>query len=406
MDQVLLVQSDSLDFNILNDDLVQWSSKEDLSPTEIIKGTYIVALRKSRQEILVLSTNTDQKQTIRLPCIIDKLTVSSSGSWIVGVTSQSLYIWEFFSGRVAAIVPQLEANITCVKFSSDESLLIVGREDGKLEGWGIQNLINNNNQPSIVFTKSHTEKITDLIIGSNGSNGSLLYSASLDGTVKVWNLQSLEDVPEYTYTLPEIVLSLALDPAERIIYAGLENGEICVINRFEVDISSGLVQHLQGINMKSEFIKSDDNVLMVESSKASPIVSLDVSFDGTYLIAGFSSGTVAIFNTTTKTIKSEYEVSSPVRKVQLFVEEDSNLSKTLPGFFESEKQAGMSLTHDVWTSICELSQSETPSQALQKIKSEAEVLALLDPDHDMKQKILKIESELEKIKQNIAEAST
>lgn len=261
-------------------------------------------------------------QTIVLPEKLSALKVSPSGTWIVGgAQSGRIYMWEVRSGNLVTVREKHYQEITAIKFTADETFVFTGSKDSTVLGWRLMDLItssleggvnfgdqsisndSNSVQPVFSWTKIHSLEITGLCVGYGQGLDNRVYTSSLDNTVRCWDLAQNDLVS--TYVLPEKISAMAIDPAERSIYAGLVNGDILLIPRYKVNSSTGVVEGPRGNNEKITLNYEDNSDIILsrpDSDIKSSVTCLDISFDGTILAAGYSDGQVYTWDITTKQV--------------------------------------------------------------------------------------------------------
>ena len=94
----------------------------------------------------------------------------------------------------------------------------------------------------------------------------------------------------HTFLLPSAPLCLAIDPADRAVYAGFEDGSIQLVDFYK---QSSLTHALYDPALRSTPTQpppSDRWLLPSEAS--SSVLSLDVSYDGTALLSGHQNGII------------------------------------------------------------------------------------------------------------------
>ena len=86
----------------------------------------------------------------------------------------------------------------------------------------------------MITLSDHTLPITDVQVGFGPVTTARIFSASLDGTVKVWTTSPISDQSGpsgaliATFAFPSPIQHLAVDPSERYFFAGSrkESGEV------------------------------------------------------------------------------------------------------------------------------------------------------------------------------------
>lgn len=113
--------------------------------------------------------------------------------------------------------------VTALAFSPDAAILCSGSEDSGISIWNLSRLVDNTAQldgaapaPYCTFN-DHTLAVSDLYCGVGSFPSLRLFSSSLDGSVKLWDIATRSILA--TFSFPTPVSLLAVDPAERVIFA-------------------------------------------------------------------------------------------------------------------------------------------------------------------------------------------
>ncbi|KAL9032226.1 MAG: hypothetical protein Q9214_008063, partial [Letrouitia sp. 1 TL-2023] len=147
-----------------------------------------------------------------------------------------------------------------------------------------------------------------LAFGHGSTKTNIAISASDDNTCIIWGLSSGEIL--HTYLLQDPPQCLAVDPADRAVYVGYGDGSIQVIDFYKKpSLSNPLydsaLQHTPTQPPASDRWRLD--------SIASPILCLELSYDGTTLLSGHEDGKIRTWNILTKRFFSQLaDFSSPV----------------------------------------------------------------------------------------------
>ncbi|XP_028058487.1 protein ROOT INITIATION DEFECTIVE 3-like isoform X1 [Camellia sinensis] len=159
---------------------------------------------------------------------IGPITCTKDGTYIVGgAPSGNAYVWEISNGRLVRTWCAHHKSVTCLTFSSDDSFLISGSEDGMIIIWPMIGLVDETDcwtVPLILnFSLEHSSSITGLLTASSGSS-SIFLSSSLDGTCKVWDLVTGRLLQTRAFPLP--ITAIVVDPTDKKLFFGSANGMI------------------------------------------------------------------------------------------------------------------------------------------------------------------------------------
>ena len=175
--------------------------------------------------------------------------------------------------------------------------MLSGSADSNVHVWSIPALLsftsalNNSHVAQLTPLRSlssHRAAVTSITIGHGHWSTNIALSAALDKTCRVWDYR-IGDLL-HTFLLPQIPLCLALDPADRAMYAGLEDGSIQSIDFYKQSPFEGLDGEQHGSHTPSQPLPSEHWRLPPETS--SQALCLAVSYDGTTILSGHDDGKV------------------------------------------------------------------------------------------------------------------
>ncbi|XP_006845212.3 protein ROOT INITIATION DEFECTIVE 3 isoform X2 [Amborella trichopoda] len=237
---------------------------------------------------------------------IGPISCTKNGFYLIGgAPSGNIYLWEVSSGRLLKIWAAHHASLSCLTFSSDDSLLISGSDDGVVFVWSMICLLDmadsqsTGSSTSIHSWSDHDTSITDLVSTSGGSSP-MLISSSRDGTCKVRNLVSGSLLLNFTFSSP--ITAIALDPGEQMLYSGCMDGRICIS---ELDI--GLEDN--------PTVFSEDQMTVLRGHKGS-IAALSISMSGLYLVSASNDCTACVWDVaSSKVIRNFIYKKGPITNI-------------------------------------------------------------------------------------------
>ncbi|XP_059638861.1 protein ROOT INITIATION DEFECTIVE 3-like [Cornus florida] len=202
-----------------------------------LRNQYLVASQIHRQgsfgsgAIFIWPLNKPQAPLRNYPIeAIGPVSCTKDGVYLAGGTlSGNAYIWEVINGRLLKNWCAHLKSVTCLVFSDDGTLLISGSEDGTIIVWPMISLLDETDCgsfPSMLsFSAKHTSSVTRLL-STSSSSSSVFLSSSLDGTCKVWDLVTGTLLGTRAFSHP--ITAIVLDPLEKILFSGSEDGRIFV----------------------------------------------------------------------------------------------------------------------------------------------------------------------------------
>lgn len=144
--------------------------------------------------------------------------LSPTGDWLAlgsGSTGQ-LMVWEWASSNY--ILRQQSHHLKLMNslaYSPDGTVIVTGGGDGRLKLW------NTSTGLATVTFEQHTAEVMALEFSKRG--GQVLFSASLDGTVRAWDLIRYRNFRTFVTPDPVQFSCLAVEPSGEIVVAGSQD---------------------------------------------------------------------------------------------------------------------------------------------------------------------------------------
>lgn len=147
---------------------------------------------------------------------IDTATFNATGDWIaLGVAGVGqLLVWEWQSEHYILKQQGHASNMTSLAYSGDGQTIVTGGDDGKLKLW------NANNGFCVVTFSEHSGPITAVEFSSNKK---ILVSASLDGSVRAFDIVRYRNFRTFTSPRPVQFSSVAIDSSGELVAAGAQD---------------------------------------------------------------------------------------------------------------------------------------------------------------------------------------
>jgi periodic tryptophan protein 2 len=145
---------------------------------------------------------------------IDSVSINAAGDWI-GMASKEqgqLFVWEWQSETYVLKQQGHFFDLNTVAYSPDGNFLATGGDDGKVKLWTTKNCL------CFATFSEHTGKVTALQFTPRKGNSVL--SASLDGTVRAYDLVKYRNYRTMTTPKPAQFSCLAIEQSGDIVAAG------------------------------------------------------------------------------------------------------------------------------------------------------------------------------------------
>ncbi|PWN48790.1 WD40 repeat-like protein [Violaceomyces palustris] len=202
------------------------------SPANAGLGGLVLQLERSKAILNVYSWQRDHPiLRIVLPQRLSSLSLSPGGQYCCAASQDGrIFLWELSTGILLSSFDAHYRPITVIRWSSDASCLVTASQDARILVWSLAGLLHPSQQSSSSITSSsnnptpyctlsdHNLPVTDLCLGSGDFPNSLtIWSSSLDGSVKMWDVRTRSLVS--TFLFPRPIQCLSLDPTERFFFA-------------------------------------------------------------------------------------------------------------------------------------------------------------------------------------------
>jgi pre-rRNA-processing protein IPI3 len=271
-----------------------------------ISESHIFAAQAEKAVINVYNREKgNQEATVPFPEHIHSLAYAGSGSalLVIGTAEGRLILWELASGRqLTSTASHLQA-VSCLLVTNNQSFILSGSADSNIHVWSLPNLISFpkpstlptgnalSNVPLRTFS-NHLSGISALSCGHSSTATNFAVSASDDNTCYIWAIDSCEIFR--AVLLPSTPLCFAVDPADRAIYAGSDDGNIHCIDLFRTKSNSAThaTDSVHNANQGSAIHLDSKDSWSAASADIGPVQCISLSYDGTTLISGHGSGRI------------------------------------------------------------------------------------------------------------------
>ncbi|EUC59797.1 Pre-rRNA-processing protein ipi3, putative [Rhizoctonia solani AG-3 Rhs1AP] len=256
------------------------------------QGGYILSSQTDKPILNVYHFQKDQlAQRIVLPERITCVVSDSRGHYCAaGTANGRIYLWEVASGVMLNSWEAHFRRIHVLAFTTDDAAIVSASDDSGVSVWSVASLIDNQLQHELPVPycnlSDHTLPVLDVVCGSGLFPDCRLITCSQDHSVKVWDPSSPSRPLLGTFTFPHTIQMIAMDSAQRVIFAASATGHIHRINLFKPDEDHRGMEAVTGNTSSSE----------PEIVIGQPITSLCISYTSTHLLVGTASGSILIYD--------------------------------------------------------------------------------------------------------------
>ncbi|KAL1959577.1 hypothetical protein VTO42DRAFT_1612 [Malbranchea cinnamomea] len=276
-----------------------------------VTNSHIFAAQTGKAVVHVYSRERgNQEATVPFPERIRSIAIAGEDEGpailVLGTEGGRLILWETSTGRQVSTPASHLQPITSLVVDPTNNFILSGSEDANIHVWSLPDLlsfssaslsagqtVSPSNSPIRTFS-NHTGPVTCIAVGHSISRNNIAISCSRDSTANVWEYRT--GTPLRTYLLPSPAISLEVDPADRAVYVGYEDGSVQLIDFFKVPSIQNIL-HDPSQQATPSQLSSNDR-WCPPSSDFGAARCLALSYDGTILLSGHNNGNVVRWDIT------------------------------------------------------------------------------------------------------------
>ncbi|OQV09260.1 WD domain-containing protein [Cladophialophora immunda] len=292
-----------------------------------ISDSHIFAAQADKAVVNVYSRErANQEATVPFPERVSSLAYAREAEILVlGTEGGRLILWEVATGRVTNSAASHLQAVSCLCITPRNEYILSGAADSSIHVWSLAKLVSfaqssdsyeddgASNAPIETFS-SHRTAISALICGHSSITTNFAVSASNDGTCHIWHIQSCQALR--TLLLPSYAVSITLDPADRAIYFGCENGRIQSYDIFQKVPTTNISLSSPSITAAIQLVDKDS--WKTPSADVGTANCVTLSYDGTSLLSGHANGTVIRWDVAKRRILQELtNFGQPITNIEM-----------------------------------------------------------------------------------------
>ncbi|KAI9670741.1 MAG: Pre-rRNA-processing protein ipi3 [Caeruleum heppii] len=325
--------------------LLQPYKKSSTDPNNlVVTSTHIIAAQQGKAVVHVYSREKGgQEAIVAFSERVTSLAFAGEedeggvGVLIMGTEEGRCMLWEVATGRQITTPASHLQSVDVLAVSRDSTYLLSGSADSNIHVWSLPALLSfsessdtpghsSSSSTSPLHTLSaHRAAITALEAGHSTTSSAIAISAARDSSCIVWNISTGELLR--TFLLPSSAISLAIDPCDRACYAGFEDGSIQLVDFFAPNsvTSSTSTSDVQANPLFDPSLQAiptqaltRDHWQPPSSPSIGACLALSLSYDGTSLLCGHSSGRVSLWDIPIRRFsKVLADLGAPVTNLQI-----------------------------------------------------------------------------------------
>ncbi|KAG1714664.1 Iduronate 2-sulfatase [Nymphon striatum] len=249
----------------------------------MINKNYLISALKDKQVINIWNLNQRElHQKLICPGRITAMAVSPDGLYCAVAVDEKIHIWQMSSGYLlTSIIGYHHQCVTCLKFTSDGSMLISGGEDCLVLAWSMNDTDDLLSMVKPLYSWSqHSLPVTDIFVGIGSSTHARVATVSLDQTLKIFDLGTGQLLLCIVFN--DDLYSVSMDPCEYYVFVGSGSGRIF---KFDLFNPPRAVEH--------HFKEKENNTF---KGHGKCVKCLSVSMDGNRLLSGSDDSSVRLWD--------------------------------------------------------------------------------------------------------------
>jgi pre-rRNA-processing protein IPI3 len=188
--------------------------------------------------------------------------------------------------------------VTSLAVDPTSNFFLSGSSDSMIHVWTLPSILSfspdASRSPTHILS-THRGPISSIACGHSSSSANIAVSISGEKSAIVWDYHN--GVALRTYLLAEAPTAVALDPADRAMYIGYSDGSLQTIDFYDEVQKTTPTDILRDQSSSHRPIQPSPKTRFgAESQKLGGVLSLSLTWDGTTLISGHSSGKIAVWD--------------------------------------------------------------------------------------------------------------
>ncbi|MCJ1308302.1 Pre-rRNA-processing protein ipi3 [Agyrium rufum] len=254
-----------------------------------------------------------------------------AGILAMGTDGGRLLLWELCTGRLVSTPASHIQAVTCLAVDPTFRHLLSGSSDSNAQIWDVPALLSFSSgtaqygqasrQSSLRTLSRHRAAVTCVGFGHSHGAYNIAVTGSADKTLIVWDYEAGELL--HIFLLAETPLCAAIDPADRAVYTGFDDGSIQMIDLYHGASASQSIRSTTTEEVPIEPRPTDRWLILQEPDTTDKPASkstlcLSLSYDATVLLSGHQNGEVRTWHVAKGSSNSTLvDLQSPVTNIHM-----------------------------------------------------------------------------------------
>lgn len=291
-----------------------------------ISDSHVFAAQADKAVIHVYNRGKgNQEATVPFPDKICSLAYAKETAvLIIGTTDGKLMLWEVATGRISTSAASHLEPITSLVVTGSGDTIISGSAETSIHVWSLPKLVSfssvsdsyqsssPSNEPLRTFSQQRAAT-TALAVGHSHIGTNFAVSTAADRTCYVWHIDTCQLLR--TILTPSISISIVLDPADRAVYLGNEDGTIQ-----SVEFLTSSKRSIYNTQSSTPIQLGAGSGWKSSSSNLGATECLTLSYDGTSLLSGHREGLIMKWDVAKQRVLAEVaNLNQPVTAIEMLV---------------------------------------------------------------------------------------
>ncbi|KAF3032260.1 Pre-rRNA-processing protein ipi3 [Didymella heteroderae] len=262
-----------------------------------VSSTHIFAAQTEKAIVHVYSREKgNQEAIVPFPERIHSIVLAAQDTvLLLGAESGRVLAWEICSGRLVSTSTSHLQPVTSLVVDPSSNFFLSGSADAMIHVWALPSILSfspDTSRSPVHTLSTHRGPVSSIACGHSSSTANIAVSTSGDKTAIVWDYHNGQALR--TYLLPETPTAVTLDPADRACFIGYADGSLQTIDFYDDIQKSTSTDVLRDVSSSHRPMQPSPKTRFgAESQKLGATLSLSLSWDGTTLVSGHSSGKIA-----------------------------------------------------------------------------------------------------------------
>ncbi|KAJ4989855.1 WD domain-containing protein [Stagonosporopsis vannaccii] len=265
-----------------------------------VSSTHIFAAQTEKAIVHVYSREKgNQEAIVPFPERIHSIALAAQDTvLLLGAESGRVLAWEICSGRLVSTSTSHLQPVTSLVVDPSSNFFLSGSADAMIHVWALPSILSfspDTSRSPVHTLSTHRGPISSIACGHSSSTANIAVSISGDKSAIVWDYHNGQALR--TYLLPEIPTAVTLDAADRACFVAYADGSLQTIDFYDDVQRTTSIDVLRDTSSSHRPMQPSPKTRFgADSQKLGGTLSLSLSWDGTTLLSGHSSGKVAAWD--------------------------------------------------------------------------------------------------------------